>query len=890
MEDKLPITIFQKSLNKLKNIFIWNRALSNLGDTDKIKNHKEFLKEELIEVKGPFVEYVASPRRMKTEFREFCESLSVKDSVIQSYETVLFKKKGNNYLYHHQGSFIESVYMEEDVDFTLAVPTASGKTEAFLLPILDACAKSNSRDLKAILFYPTKTLAVDQLNRIIKYVYVLNQVSKKNAISIGIWDGDTSYEVGHRDDDDDRRVLKSESLIRGIRCPECNAKLRIIYGEKIVCPDADCSFETMWIKATRKAIMTGVDILLTNPEAYDFLFIDSLKKKARIIGEKSFNENVKYVVFDEAHYWTGASGSAIHMLCERLRHFYSKELKIFVVSATIVDPKKFGAKLTGRKNVTIEFESEKYNYDKTQVNIYKIPPIFPEIAFQTLYNCLTNNSIEFKLDEQTEDYDSIIKFLSMLHYIDTRNNNALLLDEKIKNAKYADFGDFISSFTFVNDLKQRVIKYLPEILLLRDFLSLKDSKPINFTHFYEIIEKFVSKLDTDELLSSEEHMIIAVSLLTIGRLADFLQDRLHYFIRGNDGINFCETCNLITSNKICNKCGKSPTIKLYFCSTCHNIFYAKVDVLVEELDGQTQTKYDLETDEEIANRCPKCKSTINRTYSLKDGSVFHPQLLTQFLSSYGRKSLSKKILVFADSRNLAEKIGSDFTENDYKIAAQKYMLNYVTEAKTASDLYLKTLKFIDTQYYNPVISSLKDRASRENWKAYRDTRLRHFASLQSAAMVLNGGLITPTCILDNSSNDIQAIIGHTIFKKLSISGNFTKMGVRFEGYTLEKLLNFGLIIPHRKLIENISYVIKNLHDNNYIRFVKKDIITNTLRDKLDDEKVEEAIDYFEKQTRDLNDLLLGIDFSIPSDCYGLFDLRFRVVGRTKSRTKEYKIS
>ncbi|UJG43116.1 MAG: DEAD/DEAH box helicase [Candidatus Heimdallarchaeum endolithica] len=894
MINDLPMDNFEKSIERLKEIFIWNRALSNLNSSKKIRNAKEFLKFNLLKVKGPYIEYIAAPKFSDVEFTQFCEKLNIDPSVIFAYKQVLFKKNTNCFLYNHQSKFIESVFSYENCDFTLSVPTASGKTEAFLLPILDVCIKDRSNTLKSILFYPTKTLAVDQLNRIIKYIYAVNLFSKKREINIGIWDGDTKQEVNN--DADQWNSIKPDSIIRGIKCPECSNKLKIGKGEVIYCDN--CNFESYWIKATRRAIKNGVDILITNPEAFDYLFVDPNEDKINIIGDKTFNENVKYVVFDEAHTWFGASGAAIHMLCQRLRFFYGDKLKFFIISATINDPKTFGKKITGRENITINFEPETIYYNLKKVDYGRIPACLPEKAFSFLHEIikLSDNDTELVNSIDNLKDKSIIQLLHLLKYFEG-NKLSPSLNSLVVELKNLTFEEFITNELFVNDLKLRVINHLPEVLHLRDFLSKKDDKQITFTHFLKVVDYIKENIEKKHNITryDEEYQTITISLLTIGRLASLLQDRLHYFIQGNDGINYCESCGLITTKKICDGCGNEITSKLLFCSTCHNIFVSTIPEIGEVSDPQdleSQTKlFELETYTPVEKECPKCGNNISRTNRLRDGSVYHPQLISQFLSVYGKIIPSKKMLVFADSRKLAERIGYDFLNNDYQLVIQKYMLSSLSKPKKAYDLYRDVINFINKVYYYPIFKSLQDSASRRIWKDFYEEELRKYARLNNASMLIEACLITPSTILENSDNDIQAFLGHLIFKKLIQTGSFKKNKVQFYGYTLERILELDLKIDNEKLLAELPCVIKNLYESNFLTFYKKDAIEANIRDKIrDEDEVNDLLNYFDKQTIALNQILEKVSFRIPDDCYGLFDRANRVFGYQIANRTDYYIS
>ena len=172
--------------------------------------------------------------------KKSCISKEVRDATT----TVLFKGEKNLPLYYHQGETIrhlcrKATKMAERKDVVLSVPTATGKTEAFLIPILDYCVtrrKEQQRfersqplySLKALIIYPMKTLELDQLNRFVEYLYHINQALEKEGwapIRIGIWDGDTPTGVSDvadrwsEDYDSYGVFVRKMDGARGLKCP-----------------------------------------------------------------------------------------------------------------------------------------------------------------------------------------------------------------------------------------------------------------------------------------------------------------------------------------------------------------------------------------------------------------------------------------------------------------------------------------------------------------------------------------------------------------------------------------------------------------------------------------------------------------------------------------------
>lgn len=89
---------------------------------------------------------------------------------------------GISTLFMHQARALERVWAGANV--ILATPTASGKTLAFLLPVLDALARD--QDATALFLYPLKALTNDQMQTLIR-------AEELSGIDIlpAIYDGDT---------------------------------------------------------------------------------------------------------------------------------------------------------------------------------------------------------------------------------------------------------------------------------------------------------------------------------------------------------------------------------------------------------------------------------------------------------------------------------------------------------------------------------------------------------------------------------------------------------------------------------------------------------------------------------------------------------------------------
>ena len=85
--------------------------------------------------------------------------------------------------YKFQEDAIQEIVFGENV--VIEAPTASGKTEAFLIPVIQRIKKDSSEgNVFAIFVYPTKALARDQFPKIKKF-------AEKIGVRCKVFDGDT---------------------------------------------------------------------------------------------------------------------------------------------------------------------------------------------------------------------------------------------------------------------------------------------------------------------------------------------------------------------------------------------------------------------------------------------------------------------------------------------------------------------------------------------------------------------------------------------------------------------------------------------------------------------------------------------------------------------------
>jgi DEAD/DEAH box helicase domain-containing protein len=251
-------------------------------------NDNQMLKGILYSQKNYVVDYriIEEP---EPELGNEVEHLPVDDAVVDALKEIQIKK-----LYKFQEESVKSFLNGNDV--AIVAPTASGKTEAFCIPILQKIfeelpssysgSKSEMargiRKVFAIFVYPTKALARDQLTKI-------RQLAEPLGIHANIFDGDST---GKQRDS----ILSSPPEI----------------------------------------IITNFDVLhyhLLNRTKFSHLINDA-----------------KFLTIDEAHVYTGVFGANVHYVIRRLeRMSRNKKLQIIAASATLPNAEEFCMSLFGRK-------------------------------------------------------------------------------------------------------------------------------------------------------------------------------------------------------------------------------------------------------------------------------------------------------------------------------------------------------------------------------------------------------------------------------------------------------------------------------------------------------------------------------------------------------------
>jgi DEAD/DEAH box helicase domain-containing protein len=215
----------------------------------------------------------------------------------------------------------------------ISAPTGSGKTEAFVIPILQKITKNPTNGVFTLLIYPLNALIDDQISKISNLIQKCELEDTVSAYSIH---GGQSTE----------------------------------YKDKIIS------------ESYKKSI-----ILATN---FDFI------NYHLILQDKKWNQlfkNAKIIVMDEAHSYTSFHGSNVYHVLKRMRNYMS-EIQVIGSSATLDNSKEFFSNMFDLPENSFSFVKSKFRRRQNMHRFFIMPRKFGQRTTMEMLSsiCYKNNS------------------------------------------------------------------------------------------------------------------------------------------------------------------------------------------------------------------------------------------------------------------------------------------------------------------------------------------------------------------------------------------------------------------------------------------------------------------------------------------------------------------
>lgn len=292
-------------------------------------------------------------RRSERSFRRFCEAFQLSASLPDRFPAII-----DNNLYVHQEHAISAILRGETT--VIATGTGSGKTETFLIPLINAALTNRQQGMKAIIVYPMNALAGDQVRR-------LRSALAGTPITFGLYVGSTPQYSESKDLDQDSNELLSREAMH--RHPP--------------------------------------DILLTNFVMLDRLLVGSVSRGMFIAS----SETMQYLVVDEMHAYRGSKAAHLCRLLTRVRDTFPQPIVQIGASATLARQARAEGYLAEdqddpnlRHFVTTLFDVPSYAYIEAEI---EAPPTAETRPIPSTVGQTTG----WKL---TEDFDSNVAMLEAL--------------------------------------------------------------------------------------------------------------------------------------------------------------------------------------------------------------------------------------------------------------------------------------------------------------------------------------------------------------------------------------------------------------------------------------------------------------------------------------------
>jgi rubrerythrin len=711
-----------------------------------------------------------------------------------------------------------------------------------------------------------KTLGVDQLNRFISYLDAINRRrDPDDRITIGIWDSDTPTRVGTRDYE-----IEIGSYVRGLECPrDEDEKLRVL-GDFSVGTD---DHQYPWLRVTRESIRRGVDILLTGPEALDFMFVSDNDDTRSILGAQPGEAPLEHIVFDEAHVWSGIQGAAISLLSERLKAYYDdRDPQVTMVSATVDNPTELAADLTGsdegRIN-TVEFTPRTFSVEGSPEFDRLAPCGVDElISALALTHALSVDEStlveEFRLGNAVDTLRAVglVDGTNPVRLGDTGDWLENAIQRAIQNQVGSD-GDgdaaFVDAEAVVRSSSGRrrvvqdvldasgtqsgwfdyVLRAVPEVARLSEWFSEDTTGIVEFKHYDDLLDRVAE-------IGVEDPEGILQTVMAFGRLAGVVTEKYHTFLKPPHKVFWCRDCEIVTRDSRCRHCGASLA-QIKFCRQCHQ---PHVEVPSEEESSFVPVGAYASSGGTADGQCPGC----NRSPRLTDAGVPTPSLLSYMLTELCRVSPSRKTLVFSDSRSTAESVGDRIIDTEYGLMAETLYVDELIQnggRVDNYDLFRAVSDRLREEYWDPLIQNDMN----EDGMAFNFLRtllddIEAHAMLSNCDHLLDSALVTAAPIYESEGLE-ELLVGHALYTLFAGSSNvsFSKRRMKFDGLTRGKVLDrlesrTGL--DRRLIDEHLDDVLRTLLDAGIVSEVTWDEVRDTIQSSTQGESVkDEVFDYIE---------------------------------------------
>lgn len=341
-------------------------SLSNMwfrGHPEALEHFKQMVGEREPLLSEPVFQTIFPWRNSECDFLQHATRLGIlEESFVRSLDSVQdedYRFPLDRYPYSHQTeSWARMLDKQDRKTIIVTSGTGSGKTECFMIPVLQDLLQNQKDGIQAIFLYPLNALMNDQQKRIDEWCKAVSP-----QIRYAIYNGDT---------------------------PENAAKAARVkaYPQLI----------------SREDIRNNPpQVLFTNPTLLNYMLVR--KSDQPIIERSRANKSLRWILLDEAHTYTGSAATELALQIRRVLDAFGiddlKEINFAVTSATISsnDPQakkdliSMVAKLTGK--------------DENDIVIIEGDRVIPRLDQSKVTNAIQQINSNYRLSISPATIDSL---------------------------------------------------------------------------------------------------------------------------------------------------------------------------------------------------------------------------------------------------------------------------------------------------------------------------------------------------------------------------------------------------------------------------------------------------------------------------------------------------
>ena len=666
MEDYLrPIDSKNKILESYKSYIL------SIFHTDNEEYNRQIKK--LVEggyefVKGPYLQLIENYKQGQT-VEELTDSLLSKEFLKLNSDS--FNPKSMR-LYIHQINALNNV-IARDRSTVVSTGTGSGKTESFLLPIVNHLMREiesgtiKRSGVRAMLIYPMNALVNDQIHRL------KSLLGNYPDITFGFFTGETN---DLKNDDDYKKRFGND--------PSPN-------------------------EVFKRSVMreNPPHILITNYAMLEHILIRP-ENSVKIFSEES-SDLWKFIVLDEAHTYGGAKGTEISMLLRRVKATLKNDrIRFILTSATLGNEKTNKQVAEFANNLTGSSDIDESDIIRACVD----PPVKPADTRQTpieeyesildSVNETSDDSYRTKIGEMLLEDERFWKVREVLKegtktFEDVCARTGLSEDELSRFINVASHG-------FKNGRKVFDSKYHIFMRSLEGiYVSLKPSNKVTFSSGDEIAD---NDLGGEKFASFQISSCYSCNAIFIpGRVKNGIlknisskeseniaENSSNSLFMLSDETRFEEAEDTTNFYRLCSKCGRICHYMEGPCE-CGAEYSNIVEMVVEDADHPKLCK------------CPKCKAVNTKFGIVRDfylGSEAASSVIGSALfmniprpPAYQRKV--RQMLLFSDSRKSASYAAVNLDKTHENLLMHRVIVNSLTKRRTDFEdgvLYSDLLNFV----------------------------------------------------------------------------------------------------------------------------------------------------------------------------------------------------